>query len=415
MNWLGRLVAGLLRRDRVAVAEAAAGHETPAGFSKLLMRRLRDAGDTRELSYDAERFRLVYEGSQARYVNLGNFYQEHLALDAADRDEHLRRIIVSLVSSETPLPEDFADVRMDLRPKLWKRATFAAMELRRQLDDEESMDLPLYPVGDHLLVGLVYDLPHSMRSISREELRQWGVSYYEAQEAALQNLQETTEAFAGMDEGVYLSLTGDSYDACRLLLPDVLREFAVRGRPVAMVPNRGTLVLTGDADEAGLERMLEIAESSVDEVRSLSFLPLVLEDDDWTDWHVPADHPLAGRFLWLRNQFLAGLYHQQAEMLAEIHRRRGEDRFVAAYMGREDQDRAATSFCVWHRDIPSLLPETDELVLVEGEGEVLAEVPFERFRQVAGELLRQDEDLYPPRYAVDEFPTPGQLAAMADG
>ena len=58
-----------------------------------------------------------------------------------------------------------------------------------------------------------------MRSISQANLDAWGVTFYEALEAPMENLLALPAKFIGppSGEGVYLSATGDSYDASRLL------------------------------------------------------------------------------------------------------------------------------------------------------------------------------------------------------
>lgn len=53
---------------------------------------------------------------------------------------------------------------------------------------------PLYPVGSHLLMGVAYDLPSAIRSVSHDDMARWGVS--EALEIARQSLQETPTTYA---------------------------------------------------------------------------------------------------------------------------------------------------------------------------------------------------------------------------
>ena len=56
-----------------------------------------------------------------------------------------------------------------------------------------------------------------------------------------------------------MSATKDGYDASRLLLSDLVRQFEVRGEMIAMVPNREDLLITGSEDEDGLRGMLSLA------------------------------------------------------------------------------------------------------------------------------------------------------------
>src|SRR5436853_346163 len=59
-------------------------------------------------------------------------------------------------------------------------------------------------------------------------------------------------------EGVYISATGDNYDASRLMMLDLVRKMPVRGDYIAMVPNRDTLVITGSDDAARNRRRAAI-------------------------------------------------------------------------------------------------------------------------------------------------------------
>ena len=93
----------------------------------------------------------------------------------------------------------------------------------------------------------MYDMPDAMRSIVQDDLDNWGVTFYEAMEVAKENLKRLPQKFMGPEEGsgVYLSANGDNYDASRLLLVDLIRQFNLHGDAIAMAPTRGTLVVAG--------------------------------------------------------------------------------------------------------------------------------------------------------------------------
>src|SRR5262249_20837874 len=60
-------------------------------FAGLLLDAIKKAGETADIRYDAEGFRLVVEGQEKRSVNLANLYQEYCAADSAKREQALRR------------------------------------------------------------------------------------------------------------------------------------------------------------------------------------------------------------------------------------------------------------------------------------------------------------------------------------
>ena len=80
-----------------------------------------------------------------------------------------------------------------------------------------------------------------MRSVSQGSLDPWGVTFYEALEAAMENLLSLEAKFIGPEsgKGVYLSATGDNYDASRMLIKDAIRPFSGQGRPHRHDPQSG--------------------------------------------------------------------------------------------------------------------------------------------------------------------------------
>ena len=92
-----------------------------------------------------------------------------------------------------------------------------------------------------------------MRSIPQSNFDAWGVTFYEALEVAEKPVTLPLK-FIGPQQakGVYLSAAGDSYDGSRLLLTDLIRQFHVKGDPIAMIPNRDNLIVAGSDDVEGL-------------------------------------------------------------------------------------------------------------------------------------------------------------------
>lgn len=96
-----------------------------------------------------------------------------------------------------------------------------------------------------------------MRPISNKEIELWGVTFYNALEAARENIRQLKPRIIGpkKGEGVYVFTTNDSYDSSRLILLDLIRQFQVKGDYIAMAPNREMLIVAGSEDKPGLEAM----------------------------------------------------------------------------------------------------------------------------------------------------------------
>jgi hypothetical protein len=393
-------------------------------FARLVMAELAKLGPATTMRYDAEQF-LIERGSEG-FINLANLYQEYCQVPRRERGAVLDRFIRGCVgTTEFELPSDFEDVHPDLLPVVRSRFYLESVGLQSRARGGEDFTVPQQFVGDHLSLSLVYDLPQAMRSIIQEDLDRWGVTLYEAVEAARRNLEQMGNvAFASLQsdsgDGVYFSATGDNYDASRLVMLDLIRKFQVRGDYIAMVPNRDTLVVTGSEDEGGLAVMIKAAEDSFDKPRPISTIALRLEGDSWESWLPERSSPHFAKFHELKVRTVGMEYNDQKELLDQIHDRAGEDLFVATFNAVQRKDSGAvSSYGIWAEGTQSLLPETDDLLLLRGDPsaknvEVAASGSWQRVREIVGDLM-QPMGLYPERYRVAAFPTAKQLAAIGKG
>jgi hypothetical protein len=395
------------------------GPPSQGQFAKTIMRAFREAGDTREFEYQADQFRLVVpeqddeandeESPSAEVLNLHNFYAEHCNLPRAHRKEHLKQVVRGVSQGKIEMPDEFAHAAPDLRPRIWPRSMFAKLELQQRIEGGNEVDVPRYLIGNNLSLGLVYDLPHSMRSISGDDLKGWDVSWYEAMEAAKEALSEVDFAVAKIGDHLYASASGDNYDASRLILIDFIRQMEVDGDHIAMIPNRDTLLVTGSNDDEGLAMMAELAEKALEDPRPLGSTPLRLQDDEWVDWLPPVGHPLRDKFREMERQFFYLEYADQKESLEQLYAKEEVDIFVATCSAvRNQESEEIFTYCVWPEGADALLPVCDKVILgTEGQPGQMAD--WDKVQAIAGELLVEEEQLYPPRFRVSDFPTPAQL------
>ena len=287
------------------------GKSAKSKFATDLMAGLKAAGDPRDAKFDEAEFRLLFEEDDEPkgVLNLVNLFAEYQTIDKSDREACMREMVRASLSHFKEIPDEFSDASYDLRPRLWTRATFEHIKIQQKLAGEPTVDWPHESIGEHLFLSLVYDLPESVRSISSEELQDWGVTYWEAREVAIANLYEEEFVYASVGDELFASSTGDSYDATRLVMTEMIRSLPLAGEPIAMVPNRDTLLITGSESEVGLKMMIEFATQQLKEQpRPLIATPLILgADDHWEDWTMPANHSLYGEF---RKAQLAWLSHE---------------------------------------------------------------------------------------------------------
>jgi uncharacterized protein YtpQ (UPF0354 family) len=384
-------------------------------FAQLVMARLRETGMAGEISYDAEEFQIVVEGETKSILFLGNAYQEYCSLSRADRPKSLRRFVRGWLDAHKSAPEEYADIRPDILPAVRSRSFFESARLRMLIGGDDDTFLQYQTLGDDLGLGLVYDMPDSMKPISNKEIELWGVTFYDALEAARENIRQLRPRIVGPKEGegVYVFTTNDGYDSSRLIILDLIRQFQVKGDYIAMAPGREMLIVAGSEDAAGLEAMVALAKKAFEQPRTVSGAALRLAGDEWAPWMPDAAHPLYGEFRALRMRSHGQDYAEQKELLDQLHEKTGEDVFVASYSALQHKDSGRRmSFCVWTEGTVSLLPQA-EWVLLGGEDRAPVMALWEKVVEIAGDLMTP-LDMYPERFRVEGFPTVAQLAAMGN-
>ncbi len=331
-------------------------------FAQLFMAALREAGDTRTISIDAHEFRLNFDaaGEDRGVLNLSNLYIEYCNVDKSDRKRCLKDMVRAALSHLKEMPEDFADASHDIRPRIWTRSTFEQLRLRQQIEGGKPIDWPLEPIGEHLYLSLVYDLPESVRSISNEDLENWGVTFWEAREIAIHNLADSKFVYASVGDELYASNTGDSYDATRLILTELFEEFKIEGQAIVMVPNRDTLLVTGSESEVGQKMMLELAMQQLQEQpRPMIATPLTMDHSgQWIDWFPTPENALYNEYRRLQLGWLQIEHADQKQLLEKIYEIQHIKEFVASFSVMEKKGDLQ-SYCVWTQGVKALLPKTE--------------------------------------------------------
>jgi hypothetical protein len=378
-------------------------------FAKMVIKRLRASGETGPIEYDKQ-FRLRKSADHVFFLT--NIYQQYQRLPKSEHENLIKSFLTTWHTAGLEAPKNFADAKADLLPALRARA-YLEIDIHRVSDTfHSSVDVPFEVIGDHLSVSLVYDLPQSMMTVSSELLEQWGVSFYEAMEVAKENLHQNTRQFAKMGD-LYAVVTGDSYDASRLVVTDFVRSLEVAGDTIAMVPNREALYVCGSEDAAGLAMMAHLTKENIQHERNISGMAFRLSGDEWEMWLPPEDHPAYQDFRELHFQSLAQTYAEQKDLLDKRHEREQTDIFVATYSGIQNEKTGRiASYCMWSEGVDSLLPETDQIFFFRPRApkdkQLAARGDWNHIRSVVGDLM-EPQDTYPERWRVREFPSEAKL------
>ena len=221
------------------------------------------------------------------------------------------------------------------------------------------------PFSEELAVAIAYDTEDAVQQIGRKTLEEWGLTVDEALEIAIDNLRhKAAPQFTEHAPGLYVSQYNDLYDAARILLPELAWQLPLNGNPVAMVPNRICLLLTGDQDEAGIAAMIDAADKVLTEQsRPLGAEMFRLEHKTWRLWRPHGDS--GNRLHNIQIQMLAADYKCQQDLsVRQELEKTNEDAFVATFTLAQKEGKPICSYSVLTKGVVTWLPQSKELVAV---------------------------------------------------
>lgn len=304
------------------------------------------------------------------------------------------------------VPAAFADARERLRPVL--RPLSAPANLWRALAADPGRAPIRRPFGTFFHALVAVDLDDRRVFVTPRHLDRWGVTAEAAFGAAFAALDPTAGLHLRHD-GLWALAAGDGYEAARLLLPGWLDAFAPRvvGAPIAVAGHARQLLVCGAGDPRKVEALLEAAvRGFVREGEPIAPVPFCVRDGRLATWTPDADDPHAAVVRLNHHALARREYDAQGERLAE------DGVAAAPYRVGASPDGRSFSFVRWFRDDPAWLPETDHVVVQDGD-RVLVVAPFPDVLASCGDALRPT-DAEPPRWAPLGFPTTDTLARLRE-
>jgi hypothetical protein len=263
-------------------------------FARLVIDRLKQAGETAPIIYNSDDFSLTLDADGTCTFELANVYAQYRSLPEDKQKELLQRVVDAWFGHD--LPGHFEDLHPRLLPALRSRA--------------------------------MYDL-------TQNHLDGRGVSFDEAMEAARENLarrrRPTRFRTLAKVPGIFVLNENDGCDASRLIFTHAIRSLHVRGDPVAMVPNEHLLVVAGTEDVAALKAMAELTPDAMNRPPALSGIPVRLDGDEWVSWMPKAHRPHFQAFHALRLQTLRMYYEEQQRLLETLYEQTEERVSVGQY------------------------------------------------------------------------------------
>jgi hypothetical protein len=362
--------------------------------------------------------KLWLRGGGEHTVFLNNTFME--TRDDAP-EEKLRRLGMLLASvGEAMGQPTWEEAAPNLVPLL-RVATFGASSLTAPLVSRA--------FAPCLRVFLGRDSASSTAIVSHDALKEWQQSEEAALDRAIDNFSK--HVASGIDVQPYEAdapypiwhvTRDDSYEASRLALPGYLAKFRgkVNGTPIAVVPHRTLVLISGDGDPRAITRLAQTAEAEFNaSPRSVSAGIYTLSDDDAVvPLHLPRAHALHGVVERGHLLLLASCYAEQKTQLDARFEQEGTDLFVASLKLLEDrQTHRLTSFAAMTRGATSLLPHADRLCFVPLDDTKPFVVDFRVALTRASSCFEEAEEFDPPRVRTIAWPddaTLSELRRLAD-
>ena len=332
---------------------------------------------------------LESRGISVEIPGLDELRKEFAPLNAQER-EHWADAVAELQAHGWPMPPAWLDAQYDLMPDLvpsWQ----AEKEGRYAKPVIEGLSVRVRACGQVL--------PAAWLAI-------WGVSAAEVLERAMDHLRERSKgvAFQRLPSGIYQGRFEDGHSASRILLPELWAGLFPGQNTFVAVPARDVLFVSPQVllpklvEAVGKElagpgpRLLATLYQQIDD----HFMPANLQDP----------HPIAQPQRELRQADLLEAYRAQEPDLATALG-------VPAPVGiLKTQQGRSVSFTTWQEGQPTLLPETDLVGFVAGNGRPLG-IFFSRTLPRINELRGTLVEIWGPRRVRYEgFPTANQLERL---
>jgi hypothetical protein len=366
------------------------------------------AGVIRELFPDAaiqrgvEGFQLLVRrgGGGEQTLFLDNVFKETRDLDPAQRIQHIQRFVRAMAALDaTPMTWD--EVAPNLAPLLRTPSMFGGSPQTAEMR-------PLYRAAGPFLIECVgIDSENGIAYVGTDLPAKWGVTA----EDVFTRSTENAHTFFQDDVAPYDTQApypiwhvsrDDSYESSRLLVPGWLASFGgkVKGRPVAIVPERSTLIVGGDGDARCLKRLVESAKAEFGaSPRCISpALYTVDTDGKVVPLVLPPQHALATDVA-VGHAMMASIEYETQQ---KAHQQRvGDGVFVASFKAIKTDAGAVLSYTTWTQGVASSLPRADDVALVTPDGDRPAKVirvPWKVLLMVAGGHLEPEEGVDPPRW-----------------
>lgn len=346
----------------------------------------------------------------------GNHFADWRGLAPVEKAERLRFAIEMLAQTDEDLDvskESWEAIAPRLRICL-RVATFG-LQAPNPPPKELSISRP-FAGGVHAFLAI--DLPGRIMYVNESQLAEWNKTKDEVLAAGIRGLGASSlvppELF-DKKRGIFTIDDDEGYAASYLALPGFLDGFQdkVRGRPIAIIPDRSTLMIAGDEDDETVRLLAERGKRDFENAaRPLSPALFTSEDGMIVPYRRQTADALCAFISGVQAAHVKLEHDVQNELIERAH---PEGEMFAATLGTITLQHRCVTWCTWPVELPTWLPVTDLVALSFGEtpsGKELVLVPWADVRAVMGDVLQPVPLARLPRVHPTRPPTAEEVASL---
>lgn len=263
-------------------------------------------------------------------------------------------------------------------------------------------------MGGGLVRVLVRDTPSSLSLVHNDQLEHEAVTFDEVWPLAVANLSHvpSVDGWGIANGACWVSMNADAYAAERIFVDGYLADIPLRGDIAVFHPTRSLLVVADPANEVSLLTAISLAKAEIGKPNQISLIPIVGRDHAWRELEVPSSSAAHHGLQVLKAFEYMQQYRSQQALLADLY---GTQVVVADFNAVRLGDEII-SHCTWTKGEQLLLPAVDMISFVDEAGQPTVVDWDVAASIVRGRLEPTDHD--PPRWWVDEFPSPQELVRL---
>lgn len=379
-----------------------------------------------QVTYDTAKYRLLlkYADGLHHFVHLEYALSEYNKATPLNKQRALRRRLWTLLPTLKDIPKE--RILKQLRPRFFERQTLALYDYRRRLyaklDPEITAELKPdnRPYNSELAVGLVFELSEQAADVTSDRRSKWGESFEILLDVAMKNLdvQGNPSRFEKLREGLYVSNTGDDYDAARLLMPDFLSGLELKGEPIVMLPLAATLLVADSENDTALMTAADLTLQAGQTSQGLSGFALKKTPTGWEPWLPPTERRSYEKLLLTRLQSKARAYQEQQHLLENLYQLEGVKEAVGPFAVLRGDENEVLTATMWLYGTVALLPKADLVELVwptppsQEEPRTWA-IKWEQLAKLLGDRMTLTQEV-PERWRVQQFPADEELLKLTE-